>query len=428
MHVYKIRRIEDGVELFDGLNYYDRVKINKTTWEIIKTVRKYGKERAVEKLVSQFNIDKKNAKEDIATVLTNFKTLNIPLEEIPKSVSNVKYAPRTVHIDITPRCNSNCIYCLASERMADPNEMSTEQVLNIINQLPELGTWLLCISGGEPLLRKDLFKVLDYAEKLKLLTQLFTNGMLCTKEVAEKFSKLRYLFLQVSLDSYIPEHHDFNRGYKGAYEKTLQGIKNLLEYKVDTEICMVLTKKNYKDLEESAAFLHKLGISYIRIGPAHPYCGKGYSNKDKLELTVDQWRWIGKKIIELNKNYEGSMRFLPTRQFIVYAVTPSQSEKLRKCANGRGILYIRPNGLVYPCIFSVFPEFNIGDAKKETLSHIWKTSSIIKKIRYLTVDDIEKCKTCDVKHLCTGGCRASSYYHFGTLFSHDPLFCAFYGK
>jgi len=424
--MYKIRKTETGFQIFDNKDLHHIYNINPTSWEIIKAVKKIGPETAVKKLMKLFHINEKNAKEDINTVLTNLKTLNLKLEDIPDTVSNVKYAPRTVHFDITPQCNSKCVYCLASDRMSDRTELSTKQVCNVINQLPELGTWLLCLSGGEPLLRKDIFQILEQVEKLQLRTQVFTNGLLITKEVALKISKLRYVFLQVSLDSCIPEHHDINRGGKGFFNKTMQGINNLLEYNVIPEICMVLTRVNYKDLEETAVFLHNLGIRYIRIGPAHPYCGKGHMNKDELELNVDQWKWIGEKIIELNKKYNGSMQFFPTRHFVVYSVTPSLIKKLKKCGNSRQLLYIGSNGFVYPCIFLVYPQFIIGDVTKESLMNIWRTSSLIKKIRYLTTDNIEKCKTCNVKHLCTGGCRSSAYYHFGTIDAHDPLYCALY--
>jgi radical SAM protein with 4Fe4S-binding SPASM domain len=425
--MYKIRKTNNDIELFDGFQYYNRVNLSQTSWEIIQTIKKYGEEKATQKIMKLYQINEKNAKEDIQTVLTNLKTLKININEIPTTVSRVKYTPRTVHFDVTPRCNSNCVYCIASDRMKDPTELTTKQVINVIDQLPALGTWLLTLSGGEPLLRKDIFQILDRIEKLELLTQIFTNGTLITKEFAERFSKYRYAFIQVSLDSCIPEHHEANRGVKGIYKKTLQGIHNLLEYGVTPEICIVLTRETYKDLEKTSAFLHTLGIKYIRLGPAHPYSGKGYDNRNNLDLTIDKWKEIGEKIINLNKKYAGEMEFYPTRHFVVYTVDPPK-EKLHRCGNGRTVLFISPNGLVYPCIFMVYPQFVIGDVKKDKLADIWKKSSLIKKIRYFNKENVEKCRNCDVKHLCSGGCRSSSYYHHESIFEYDPYFCALFNK
>ena len=426
--MYKIRRSEKGFELFDGFNFYDRITIGKTSWEIIKLLKIYGEDKAVEKTMELFKIDRNNATEDIKTTLKNLKLLKIKLEEIPNTVSNTKYAPRTIHFDITTKCNSKCIYCLASDRMEKNFELSTKQIIDIINQMPNLGTWLLCLSGGEPFLRPDIFKILDHVEKLQLLTQVYTNGLLITKDFAKRISKYRYVFLQISLDSCIPEHHDFNRGGKGFYKKTLQGIKNLIDYGEIPEICMILTRVNYSDLDKSSEFLHNLGIKYVRIGPAYPYCGRGYKTRDKTQLTNDQFNRIGKKINELNQKYNGSLTFLPTREFVVYSFEYKPTEKIQKCGNSRQVLYIGSDGLVYPCIFLVEPEFALGDAKKVPISYIWKNSYLIKKIRYLTVDDIEECKKCKYKHLCSGGCRSSAYYHFGSIYAHDPRFCAIFKK
>ncbi len=426
--MYKIRKTEKGMELFDGFDYYNRITISKTSWKMIKLVKKYGVDGSIPKIMKLFGIDEKNAREDVKTILDNLEKLSMRIEDIPSRVSNKKYAPRTVHFDITTKCNGKCIYCLASDRMKKNKELSTEQILKIIRQLKDLGTWLLCLSGGEPFLRKDIFEILDYVEKQQLLTQVYSNGLLINKEYAKKISNYKYVFLQISLDSYLPEHHDFNRGKKESYNKTMQSITHLIEYDEIPEIAIVLTKRNCTDLEKTAEFLHRLGIRYIRIGPAHPYCGRGYKNKDKIQLTTKQWEKIGEKIFELNNKYQGSLTFFPTREFIVYSTSYTSNEKMPKCGNSRQVLYIGSNGVVYPCIFLVEPKFALGDAKKEKLSEIWKNSSLIKKIRYLTVEDIEKCRTCEYKNLCSGGCRASAYYHYGSIYAHDPYYCALFNK
>jgi radical SAM protein with 4Fe4S-binding SPASM domain len=425
--MYKIRRTKDGVQLFDTFDFYNTPNIGWTSWEIIKAVKKYGAEKAVQKIRSKFNITEKDAKRDIQTVLGNLQKAKINFDEIPSSVSNVKWAPRSVHFDITTSCNSNCVYCLAADLMESKVELPTEAILNLISQLPDLGTWLLILSGGEPLLRKDFFQILRHADDLGILTQVLTNGTLITKDVAKKFSKIKRLFFQISLDTHIPEHHNYHRGIPNAFEKTVQGIRNLKEQGMTPEIAMVISKYNYNDIEETVSFFHKeFGVKYIRIGPVSTSRGRGSKNKEKLELSIKQMRETGKKIIELGKKYENSLCFLPLREFTVFSVKPSTKTKLSRCGNSQSLVYISSDGIVYPCIGTSFPQYAIGDIKKDTLEHIWKTSSLLKKIRYLTTDDIKKCKTCKFKHLCTGGCRASSHKYFNTLTAHDPLYCAYF--
>ena len=423
--MYKIRRTQEGVELFDGFNYFERVNFSMTTWYIIKAIKKHGKDGAVSKVIKLFDIDEKNAREDIKTVLTNLNTLNIDMDKIPEKLTRTKYAPRTVHFDITPRCNSNCIYCIASERMKHPEELTTDQIINVVNQLPDMGTWLLTLSGGEPTLRKDFFQILDRVEKIKLLTQVFTNGTQITKEFANKFSKYKYAFAQVSIDSYKPEHHDFNRGVKGMHKRAVRGLKNLFDSGLTPEVCMVITRKNLYDIDKTAEFFYDMGVKYVRIGPAHPYSGKGFDNKEELSLTSDQLKIIGEKLISLNKKYAGEMEFYPTRHFVVYTVDPPK-HKLHRCGNGRTVLYIKPNGFVYPCIFMVYPKFKIGDVKKDRIEDIWNNSNLLKRIRYFDKNKVEKCSKCEARDLCSGGCRSSSLYHHGSIFEYDPYFCALF--
>jgi len=284
--------------------------------------------------------------------------------------------------------------------MTDQSEMSTLQVINIINQLPELGTWLLCISGGEPLLRKDIFKILGHIEKQEIAIWFLTNGMLINEQVAEQLASIRTLtMIQLSLDSCVPEHHDFHRGVKHAFEKTTQGIENLVKYNITPEIEMVITHINLDDIEETIAYLYNLGVKKVKIGPALTTTGKGLHNKKKLVLNTDELKLTGERIVKLQKKYKSSMYIVPTREFLLHTVEPSALNGKNNCGVGQSFLYISPNGLVYPCIFSYGQEFIVGDAKKETLSHIWKTSSLLQKYRSRTVFEGERCKSCSIKYL-----------------------------
>jgi len=425
--MYKIRRTENGVQLFDTFNFYDTIDIGWTSWEIIKAVKKYSRKKAIEKIHILFNISKKEAEEDINTVLKNLQISKVNIDDIPASVSNVKWAPRTVHFDITKKCNSNCIYCLATELMKGKEDLSTETILNVISQLPDLGAWLLILSGGEPFIRKDIFEILKYTDDLEILTQILTNGTLITKDVAKKLSKINRLFFQVSLDSYIPEHHNFHRRMPDGYERTMQGIQNLTEHGMIPEIAMVISQKNYDDMEKSVDYFHKkFGIKYFRVGPVSTYRGRGVDVKKDLGLSIDQMRRAGKKVLEMSKKYGDSITFLPLRGFTVFSVDPDTTKKLSKCGNSRTLIYISSSGLVYPCIGTSYPEYAVGDIKKDKLAHIWKTSSLIKRIRYLTTDDIKQCRKCKFKDVCSGGCRSSSYTYFGSIFEHDPLYCAYF--
>jgi radical SAM protein with 4Fe4S-binding SPASM domain len=113
---------------------------------------------------------------------------------------------------------------------------------------------------------------------------------------------------------------------------------------------------------------------------------------------------------ENNKGQKGTLR------------TPSMPGT---CSAGRAELYITSDGLVYPCLGLAFPEFLIGDAKKESVEKIWKSSKLLKKLRKLTVDDFEKCKKCKYKYSCGGGCRGTAYFDFKSLKAPDLFHCQY---
>jgi len=395
----KARKIENGISIYDSkLN--DSFDFDKTSWEIIKLIKKHGKEKAIQETMNLFKIDEENAREDINTILNNLKALKIKLEEIPSTVSNIKYAPRTIHFDITTKCNSKCIYCYATDRLGDVDELSTQQILKLLDEMAELDTWTIMLSGGEPFLKKDFLKILGHLEKLGILVSILTNGMLITDSIARRLASFKNIgMIQVSLDSYIPEHHDLHRGVEGAYEKTLAGIKNLKKYDITPHIEIVITSVNLNDIDKTIELLYKLGIKVVTIGPVLTNTGRGCINKKKLILNKELFKSTGEKIRELNKKYNDSMCITPTREFFAYSTKKSVPKKEIKCGVGKSILYISPDGLVYPCFLSVYPESLLGDVKKESLSHIWKNSTLLKELRELNSPDIEKCKTCDLKHI-----------------------------
>lgn len=424
--MYKIAKTETGVEI---LNSKDNViyNLSETTWEIVKTLKKFDINRAAKEIATLFDISENEAREDIQTVLTNLKTLEINIDKISSDVSDKIFEPRMVQIDITPRCNSKCIYCLSSDRMSDATELSTEKIINTIKELSDLGLWILTISGGEPLLRKDIFEILDYVTGLNIPIRFFTNGMLIDDDTANKLFKYKDLMLvQVSLDSCIPEHHDAQRGVKGSFDRTLQGIKNLIKYGMTPVIATIITPITLNDIEKTAVFLHDLGINLVRCGPAKICSEKSFVHQDTIFMNLKEVKFLGDKIRNLSKKYEGSMRFSISAHMLDYSVSPEQTTDMSTCSAGISSLYISSSGKVYPCIALGYPELKVGDIKKESISDIWNNSKLLKKLRKFSVNDFEKCKTCKEKNMCKGGCRGNSYDFFKTLDSYDPFYCSFF--
>lgn len=421
----KVARSENSFHIFDTING-SFFSINRTSWEIIKAIKKHGKDKATTEIAKLYNISEKRAEKDMEYIIKQVTSSGLNIADIPIAVPKFKYAPRSVEFDITPRCNSKCIYCMASDRMKDPTELSTQKIIDIIDELNDLGTWVITLSGGEPTLRPDLFEILEYAEKLEMATSVFTNGMTVDEQMAKKFSKFKHLFAQLSLDSSNPAHHDEQRGVKGAFEKTVQGIKNLLKYNVFIEIATIVTPINVDDIEKLASFVHDLNIKSIRISPA-AILGRACDNPEKFSFSREQLMKLGNTIARLNKKYRGSIIISKSPHMVTFSGDTTSNEPLKMCGVGKNNLYIAPNGLVYPCMLLAFPELVLGDIKKESISTIWKTSSVIRKLRKLSVEKFEKCSACKVKQLCNGGCRGTAYVAYRSLKAPDPVFCSYFG-
>lgn len=421
----KITRVGESYHLFDTIkgNFFS---FNSTSWEIIKAIKKYGKEKAAIQISKIYNISERRAKKDIKYIIKQLENSHINIDDIPSSITASEYAPRSVEFDITPKCNSKCIYCMADTRMKNPLELSTKKIIEVIDELNDLGIWSITLSGGEPTLRSDLFEILDHTKKLELATSVFTNAILIDKKLAKKFSEYENLFMQISLDSTNPSHHDKHRGVNGAFKKTLQGIKNLLEYDIFIEIATIVSPINIDDMEELTSFVHNLGIKSIRISPA-AIVGKACDIEEKLQLDKNQLMNLGKRIERLNKKYKGSLIISKSPHMVRFSGNASSKEPLKKCGVGKNNLYIAPNGFVYPCMLLAFPEFLLGDIKKEKVSKIWNESPILKKFRDLSIDSFEKCNSCKFKEICNGGCRGTAYIAHKSIKAPDPIFCSYFG-
>lgn len=421
----KVARIRETYHIFDTVNG-TFFSVNGTTWEIIKALKKFEKDEAIKFISKLFTISEKRAKKDVSHVLKELSSFEIDVDEMPLKIQTEEFAPRSVEFDITSRCNSKCIYCLVSEYMQDPTELSTEKIIEVIDELNEIGTWSITLSGGEPTLRSDLFEILGHIDKYELATSVFSNAMNIDENVAKQLSKYKHLFMQVSLDSHSSEHHDKQRGVDGAFEKTIHGIKNLLKYNIFVDISVVVTPININDMEKLAAFLYDLGVKSVRMAPAI-IMGRAYENRGQLYLDKNQLRGLGNRISDLNKKYQGKMIVSKSPQMASFAGVTNSKEPLKKCGIGKNNLYIAPNGSVYPCMTLAFPEFVLGNIKKESVKDIWKNSPKLEELRELTVEKIEKCNTCKFKHLCNGGCRGSAYLAHKSLYAPDPVFCAYFG-
>ncbi len=345
-------------------------------------------------------------------------------------------APFLVVWDITYACNLKCKHCYANAGKALSDELKTEEAKNVIDQLDRASVPMLAFSGGEPLVRRDIFELTKYAAKKGIYVAVATNATLITKKKAKEMKEAGVSFTQISLDGASAETHDTFRGVKGVFNKTIQGIKICVNEGFLVNIATTATKSNYEEIPKIIDLCEDLGVDWFMIYNFIPTGrGKFISQND---LTPQQrevllnilWERLksSSKVnvlstapqfarIALEAEIGQDKKIVPT-----HFANPTLSGRLVNlaefiggCGCGRFYCAIKANGNIEPCVF--FP-LKIGNIKNDNFADIWKNNEILKELR--NKDILEgNCGGCKYRYYC-GGCRARAYGYTGNYLASDP--------
>lgn len=338
---------------------------------------------------------------------------------------------RLVAWEITRSCNLYCAHCRASadsERYKD--ELSTAECCRLIDQILEVARPIIILTGGEPLMREDIFSVAKYAVDKGLKVVMGTNGTLITEEVAAKARNTPISRLGVSLDFPSAGLQDNFRGQAGAFDAVIAGIANARKAGVEVQINCTVTRLNVDYLDELLALALKLDAIAF-----HPFMlvptGRGKGLKS-VELPPEQYEatlnWIYDKQAEL-----GDRMFFKPTDVPHYLRLVSQRQKqeqktgpvldshdpadaiTRGCLAGTGFCFISYQGKVKGCGYL---DVEAGDLGKQSFHHIWANSPLFHRLRDLS-NLKGKCGVCEYKRIC-GGCRARAYEATGDYLEAEP--------
>jgi len=351
-------------------------------------------------------------------------------------LSNYLSFPLEVTLEITYQCNLRCLHCYlpnVNSFTRDYNRLSISELKNLITALEQHELCQMVISGGEPLLRKDIFELLDFiVSKTNILPYIVTNGTLIDHHTAKKLTEYDLLkdCVQVSIDGASEETHDILRG-DGSYKRALQGVKNLLSYGGSPTMGFVITSLNAKDVTKYVDLAYDLGVNSVHFMPLMP-SGKAKIKWNILKLSKGERNKI-KYQIEIMRKEKPHMKII-----VDPALCPppdlnnlelsDHDAKFIGCEAGRLELTITPEGDVIPCSLLRDPQFIAGNVREKDIKYIWQTSpvfSIFRSVRPASISADEKCKNCKLFKICAGGCPATSYHLLGDILKRDA-FCALY--
>ncbi len=331
----------------------------------------------------------------------------------------------------TRRCVGNCLYCSYTREYAKDAEVDTKSARKIVDEVYDFGSPWFGISGGEPLVRQDIFDVIGYAKKMGFEVSLITSGFAFDEKRLDNLVR-NEVHTAVSIDGN-RESNDQIRG-KGSYDKALYAMKKLSENGLLDCIVTTMTKYNIKNMAHPAALGEEYKARMVVYHNLVPV-GRAGSNMPDLAPTPDEYEAAFNEIYDLQVKLAGKVKinvYAPFYARIVRQRNPVdfwnwfQEGFLGKCTIGGNYVSVTENGDYRSCGFH--EGYRLGNVKDKKLSAVWdelQHSELHLKLR--DKSNIKgKCGVCEYREIC-GGCRTRAEYYTGDLFESDPA-CSYIPK
>ncbi len=340
--------------------------------------------------------------------------------------------------NITRNCNLKCEHCYSSSFKKDfSGELSTKEIKNIINDLAEMNVPVILLSGGEPLLRDDIFEIITYARNKDIRITLSTNGTLINKSTAEKIKKIGVSYVGISLDGNKETHNKFRRN-KSAFANALKGINNCLKVDQKVGLRFTINKSNFKEIPFIINLMEKKEIPracfyhLVYSGRAEELQKQDINNKQKreiLDFLIKKskeylQKEINKEILTVANQADGVYAYLKSKE-----ENPLQAEKILKLLkynggnrSGIAIGSIDWEGNVRPNQFMA--GYTLGNISEKKFSEIWNNSSseenLLYKLRNRENYLKGKCSNCTWLEICNGNSRIRAKTVYDDFWEEDP--------
>ena len=323
--------------------------------------------------------------------------------DIEKSPKTARFVPRIISWNSTFRCNLRCSHChMDARENKNSMELTTREGKDLIDQIADVSRPVLILSGGEPLLREDIFELAKYATAKGLRVAMGTNGTLIDDKTAKNLLDSGIRKVAISLDSSKPSLHNELRGAEDSWARAIEGIKACIRKGVGVQVNTTVTQQNYGDIDNIVSLAQGLGVKDFHVFFLVP-TGRGKAIEDVSPLMYEM---MVRGILE--KYAGGDLVVKPTcaPQFMRIArqMGLETSRWSRGCIAGLSYCRVYPTGEVTPCPYLPIA---LGNIRNTPFKEIWFKSEILEKLR--NFDNLKgKCHVCQHRDVC-GGCRARAY-------------------
>lgn len=311
----------------------------------------------------------------------------------------------------TNACNARCLHCSSNSTVCTADELSTAEAKDMVDQLADAGVVDLAVSGGEPLLRADIFEILAYATSRAMSVGIGSNGSNLTSAQAGSLKASGINRFQVSLDGF-EDTHDRLRQWPGLFRKAIRTVEVAAATGIRVHVCFTITRLNASTLRAFAEFVTTLPVARLNISRYVP-TGRGTSD---LDLSPDCWKEVIARCVELREELRGKLEI--TTHLAQHALVDDKSPEIAAfvgCQAGRGQGCITANGTVQPCVLLPIP---LGNIRERRFIDIWLQAPVVEQLQCRARLE-GPCGNCVVRERC-GGCRAVAYASTGNWLESDP--------
>ena len=327
--------------------------------------------------------------------------------------------------EVTGACNLRCIHCHATSGKAAPDELTTDEGKRLIDMLAAESEFrTLIYTGGEPLVRPDIFTLLRHSQKAGLANIIATNGTLIDEEMAFKLKEHGVVCNAISIDSADVATHDFVRNKPGAYELAMRAMEATKKAGILLQVNTTAMEYNMPHLAELIDFADKSGAGIMLM---YQLVAVGRGEKiEKATLKKSANKYLSELIATKQKTAKTIIEPVAGPQYWPYLLEKNgvSEGKLLKlagkvfhgCAAGRGFVYVKANGDVWPC---PFVEVNAGNIRDSSFHEIYRKAPVFQHLRRR--EELLKgvCGECNYKTVC-GGCRGRAHAYSGDYLAEDP--------
>ncbi|TFG38334.1 MAG: radical SAM protein, partial [Syntrophobacterales bacterium] len=326
--------------------------------------------------------------------------------------------------EVTSACNLSCIHCHAASEKPNTDDLSTKEAKRFIDDLREVSEFRTIVyTGGEPLVRNDIFELLGHSQQAGFANIIATNGTLIDDEMAFKLKEHGVVCNAISLDAADPEVHNFIRNDPRAFDLVMRGIEATKKAGILLQINTTAMEHNLPHLSDLIPFVDEMGANImlmyqlVAVGRGQKIAEatlKKKANRDLCELISEMQRGV-QTIIEpvAGPQY---WPYLLEKRSIDERWLKIAEKVFHGCAAGRGFVYIKSNGDVWPC---PFVEVTAGNVRERSFREIYEDSEVFVNLRNREKTLKGDCGICKYRTIC-GGCRGRAWAYSGDYLAEDP--------